>query len=586
MKKFSKVLSVLTAAAMVMSLAACGGKKTPTTESPSPSPSPTAEAPKGASLEDIIPKDTVTLNVYSQLANYSGEQIGWFAKVMKDKFNVKLNIIKQGDGTFATRMESGDLGDIVVFGNDGDEYQQAIAGNALFNWEEDNLVQDYGSHIWENMQIALEKNKSISGGKLYGFGHNVGSSTTEHEAFFYKPDIRWDLYKKLGYPEVNTLEDFVKVLEDMQKLEPKSETGGKTYGVSLFPDWDGNMVMTVKATAALYGWDEFGFGLYNVSTGEFQDTLKKDGVYLRMLKFYNTLYQKGLLDPDSMTQTYDDMSEDYKTGAAFWNIFDWMASGTYNTPEHLAAGKAMMPLAAKDQKNVAYGLNMNGGNRVWTIGAKTNYPELSMAIINWLSTPEGVMVSNWGPQGLTWDYKDGKPYLTELGEAVQKNGDTVLTGDYASAGKWVDGTNKINNTTWSLDAVNPDAKNGDTYNYRFWETRKDQPVSDIEQDWRTTVSASNANEYLEKNGNITISVGTTYSESPKSNELTTTWNQVKEAIKTYSWKAIYAKTDAEFDKIVNEMTDKANSYGYAECVKYQEGEAAIRKGLEDKIKNR
>jgi multiple sugar transport system substrate-binding protein/putative aldouronate transport system substrate-binding protein len=280
------------------------------------------------------------------------------------------------------------------------------------------------------------------------------------------------------------------------------------------------------------------------------------------------------------------MNEAYKTGAAFWNIFDWMASGTYNTPEHLAAGKAMMPLAAKDQKNVAYGLNMNGGNRVWTIGAKTNYPELSMAIINWLSTPEGVMVSNWGPQGLTWDYKDGKPYLTELGEATQKNGDTVLTGDYADAGKWVDGTNKINNTTWSLDAVNPDAKNGDTYNYRFWETRKDQPVSAIEQAWRTKVGASNANEYLEKNGNITISVGTTYSESAKSNELTTTWNQVKDAIKTYSWKAIYAKTDAEFDKIVNEMTDKANSYGYAECVKFQEGEAAIRKGLEDKIKNK
>lgn len=581
MKKFSKVLSVLTALAVTMSIAACG-KKEPVKETTSPTPTTSAEAE--VNLDDIIPKETVTLNVYSQLANYSGEQIGWFAKVMKDKFNVKLNIIKQADGVFATRMESGDLGDIVIFGNDGDEYQQAIAGNALYKWEQDNLLQDYGSYILKNMQIALEKNKALSKGTIYGFGHNVGSSTTEHEAFFYKPDIRWDLYKQLGYPEVNTLEDFVKVLGDMQKLAPKSDTGSKTYGVSLFPDWDGNMVMTVKSTAALYGYDEFGFGLYNVATGEYQDTLKDGGIYLRCLKFYNTLFQKGLLDPDSMTQTYDDMSEDYKTGAAFWNIFDWMASGTYNTPEHLAQGKAMMALAAKDQKNVAYGLNMNGGNRVWTIGAKTNYPELSMAIINWLATPEGVMVSNYGPQGLTWDYKDGKPYLTELGEACQKNGDTELTGDYT--GKWTDGTSKMNNSTWALDAVNPDAKNGDTYNSKFWETRKDQPVTEIEQDWRTKVGASNPTEYLAKSGNITISVGTTYSESAKSNELTTTWNQVKDTIKTYSWKAIYAKTDAEFDSIVKEMRDKANSYGYAECVKYQEGEAAIRKGLEDKVKNK
>ena len=31
---------------------------------------------------------TVTLTIYSQLANFSGEQMGWSAKILKDKFNV------------------------------------------------------------------------------------------------------------------------------------------------------------------------------------------------------------------------------------------------------------------------------------------------------------------------------------------------------------------------------------------------------------------------------------------------------------------------------------------------------------------
>lgn len=44
-------------------------------------------------LADIIPEETVTLDVFDQLANYSGEQIGWFGQIMLDKFNVKLNII-------------------------------------------------------------------------------------------------------------------------------------------------------------------------------------------------------------------------------------------------------------------------------------------------------------------------------------------------------------------------------------------------------------------------------------------------------------------------------------------------------------
>ena len=77
------------------------------------------EDPAKAIPEDVIPDETVTLNVFDQLANYSGEQIGWFGQVMLEKFNVKLNIIPDSDGTYETRMESGDLGDLVIWGNDG-----------------------------------------------------------------------------------------------------------------------------------------------------------------------------------------------------------------------------------------------------------------------------------------------------------------------------------------------------------------------------------------------------------------------------------------------------------------------------------
>lgn len=572
MKKGARLLSIMTACIMTFTLVGCGSKAKSTSD----------QASKN-DLKDIIPKNTVTLNVYDELANFSGEQIGWFGKIMKDKFNVKLNIVKSADGVFATRAESGNLGDLVIFGDDSTNYKQAVSGKLLYDWNKDDLLKDYGPYIEKNMQKALDKNKSISGGTLYGFGHDVGSSSKDYAASMYGPYIRWDLYKQLGYPKVNTLDDYVKILGDMQKLAPTSDTGKKTYGASLFKDWDGNMVMFAKSTAALYGWDEFGFGLYNVNTGEYQDALQKDGMYIKCLKFYNQLYQKGLLDPDSMTQTSDDMNETYKNGGAFFNIFDFLSANIYNTDKHLSAGKAMMPLAAADQKNVAYGLNVNGNNRLWTIGAKTQYPELCMAIINWLSTPEGVMTYTYGPKGVTWDYdKDGRPILTDLGEKCQSSGDTELTGAYS--GKFSDGNFKINNSTWALDSVNPDAKNGDTFNYKFWASRQSKNVSDVEGDWRKSTGATNINTYLKKNNQVAVSLGTTFAASAKSNELTTTWNQVKTAIVTYSWKAIYAKNDAEFDSIVKEMTDKANSYGYADCVKFQQNEAKTRKDLDDKAR--
>lgn len=212
--KFKKVLSLVLVSALAGSLVGCSGSTTSSTttgtdttadnsktESAATETAATTEADTDTAevdLSDIIPDETVTLNVYSQLANYEGEQIGWFAQIMKDKFNVKLNIISNGDGVFDTRMESGDLGDIVLFGSDGEEYTRAYSNGMLLDWNEDDILSDYGPHIVEYMQEALDKNQEISGGTVYGFGHDVASSAGQYADFDYHPDVRYDLYKAVG----------------------------------------------------------------------------------------------------------------------------------------------------------------------------------------------------------------------------------------------------------------------------------------------------------------------------------------------------------------------------------------------------
>jgi multiple sugar transport system substrate-binding protein/putative aldouronate transport system substrate-binding protein len=548
-----------------------------------------------ADLRGIIPKNTVELVIYTQLANFSGAQAGWAAEILKEKFNVKVTIINEMDGTFQTRMASGNLGDIVIFGNDGDEYLDAVEAGMLFDWEEDNLVQEFGPYIWEYMPIALNKNREIStiydaegniraGGKIYGFGHGVAANADSHEGFFYYPNMRFDLYERLGKPEINTLEDFIPVLEAMVALEPISDVGTKAYAVSSFPDWDGNMVMMVKSTGALYGYDEFHFGLYDTKTQTFEDCLKEGGMYLRALKFYNTLYQKGLFDEDAMTQQYPNMIEKYTVGAAHFNIFSWMAS-PFNTQEHLDQGRFMAPVPAKDQKNIAYGLNVFGKNRVWTIGAKTHYPELCMAIINWLCTPDGVLTYNYGPKGVTWDYDgDGNTYLTDLGLDTRRDGKTVITyKDFT--GTYEDGEFQHNNVTWARETVNPDSARGETFDWEVWQsTLEKEDLTPVEQRWREWSGFSTANEFLEKSGHISVAIGSEYSQSKQDAELATRWNQVKECITTGSWSAIYAKTDAEFDAIVAKMISDAKGYGYDECIEWCRNEALLRKAAEDKAK--
>ena len=105
--KAKKIVSLLLAAAMTVSMAACGGSNQ-TSASKNNSNNAAGDAAdedatesgvseetsedEAEDLADIIPEETVTLDVFDQLANYSGEQIGWFGQIMLDKFNVKLNI--------------------------------------------------------------------------------------------------------------------------------------------------------------------------------------------------------------------------------------------------------------------------------------------------------------------------------------------------------------------------------------------------------------------------------------------------------------------------------------------------------------
>ena len=592
--KAKKIVALLMAATMVASLTACGNSgTTPSTDSSTDNAADnnTADQSNTANdddddeedaedlLADVIPEETVTLDVFDQLANYSGEQIGWFGQIMLEKFNVKLNIIPDEDGVYETRMESGNLGDLVIWGNDSDEYLQAVDKGMLYDWNEDDLLAEYGPYIEENMPDALEKNINLSGGTLYGYGFDVAVDANEPQDIMYTWDLRWDMYKELGYPEIKNLDDMVDVLAQMKEICPTDDNGKTTYGVSLFNDWDGDMVMFVKSTAsAYYGYDEFGFGLYDSVEQKYYPCLEENGPYLTCLKFYNTLYQKGLLDPDSQTQKYDGMIEDYQNGAAFLNVFNFLGSAMYNSDAHAAEGKAMYACPPSEAQPIAYGLNIYGGNRIWSIGAKTEYPELCMAILNWLSTPEGRMTLEYGPKDVCWYYdENGKTCFTELGRTAKLDVKTEMSDGYS--GTFEDGNFKINNTTWAIDTLNTDS-NGDTFNYRAWASYNSEAGSDIEADWRAYTGCNTQNEYMKTVG-YRLAPGTTYSGGVRSDELQVKWNQVADCIKTNSWKAIYASSDAEFDSIVADMISQAESYGYAECIEFQENEAKIRAAAEN-----
>jgi multiple sugar transport system substrate-binding protein/putative aldouronate transport system substrate-binding protein len=531
--------------------------------------------------------DLYKVNVYSQLANYAGVQVGWFGKIVKDKFNMELNIIPTGDGIFSTRMASGNLGDLILFGNDGSEFLDAIEAGMLLDWSRGDILEEHGPDIKQNLSRALKKNADVFGGgiRIYGFGHNVSSTPFMSEAAFYHPDIRFDLYQRIGSPAIPNLMAYLDVMKRMVDIAPRSDSGLPAYGFSLFSDWDGDVVMSVKCMGAFYGYDEFGFALYHVETNTVQPIFDNNSLYLQGLKFFNRAYQMGLLDPDSATQTFSDVIEKYSDGRVYWSLFNWLGPANYNTAERLAQGKGMFAVPAADQKNVVYGTSIYGNNRIWSIGARAKSPERIMAFINWLCTPEGVMTNQYGPQGVTWDYDgDNKAYLTPLGIQIQDGDKTVQMPLSAGGGTYLDGENKLNNTTFTLDEINPIS--GERYNKAFWSSELNRETSNARNAWRQAMGVLSDDELLEKRGLKAVVVASDYVMDKRSDSLEQKWVQVSNVIKTGSWRAIYANSDAEYNRIVAEMIAQAKAFGYDECLAWnmEQGQlraAAVRRALEN-----
>ena len=213
------------------------------------------------------------------------------------------------------------------------------------------------------------------------------------------------------------------------------------------------------------------------------------------------------------------------------------------------------------------------------------YPEKSMQVLNWLCTPEGGMTIWYGLKGLMWDHdENGNTYFTELGKKCYDDNSTDLSGvewtspytgeTYTLSGTFGDGMIQINNITWAMGATNPDS-NGERFNQATWASNLGDPKNDTEADWREKTGASSPQEYLDST-DYTMVTKPVYVSEEKSGELDLKWQQVTKAIREGSWKAIYAKSDKEFDQLVTKMRTAADGYGYAECVDWCKTDAAAR----------
>ena len=553
-KKLTAGLAAGLATAMMFSLAACGGD----------------------TAQDDTTDDgsLMTVEVFDALANYQGEQKGWFAKLVKDKFNIKLNIIAPnvaggGSTLFDTRSASGNLGDIIIYGYENGQGAKLVKSKLLADMTP---YLDGMDNIKAN-QLAIDAMNETMGQEdgVWGIPGSVSSlaptEASEGLEPTFGPYLRWDYYKAVGYPEIDTLEDLIPVLKQMQDKARETEGRDDIYAMSLFKDWDGNMMNNAKQPTCFYGYDELGFVLAKADGSDYQSITDEGGIYERTIKFFNAAYRAGIVDPESTTQNYDTMNSKYKEGKVLFSFWPWLGQAAYNTNENKEAGKGFMMAPLKDQKIFSYGATPTGGKTFIGIGAKAKNKQRLVKFIDWLFSSEGVYDSGAqtggaaGPKGLNWELNDdGEPVLTDFGSNVLSGGSANVPEDWGG-GSYTDGISALNFPTVNVNDTDPET--GYSYNATMWPSELEKANANaLNQDWSEHMGGySTTMEYLEANDMIAVAPGSSYMSPQEDSQITTLRGSVKTEIVNASWKASFASSEAECDKILKEMRETVKGLG-------------------------
>ena len=514
-------------------------------------------------------KELLTIDVYDDAANYNGIQSGWFAKLIKDKFNIELNIIASqvvGNTIYATRSEEGNLGDILVV--DKAKFPEIV---------EAGLAKDISDKLPACENIMKFKtqidvyNKGLTGedGKYYGIPTEMtdtSPTSITDDVIYSSPMLRWDLYKQIGSPKLENLDDLLAALEKIHEVHPTNEEGDPAYPFSLWPDWDGNDNMigpaNVVQLTTWYGQKLKGSAML-MPDMTFSPLYERENAYYKITKFLNQANQKGLVDPDSGTQNWDNACAKMSSGRVDVMWYSWQV-GFWNSVDRLNAGTAFRFIPVNDMKFYADADRYFGSDRMFGIGAGVEGEKYDriMEFLDWYASPEGATFEHDGIEGLNYVVENGKfkPYKDN---ALMDN---LPVPDEFGGGGYNDGNNAINQWIVSALCVNP--LTGERYAQKYWQAYKDMTMTQMKKEWQEYFEAEDPVDYMKKHGQLLASPSVDFTPASDTPDIAAIRVDINKQLCTYTWQLIFAESDDDFEALWDKMIEKMDGFGYKDLYAY------------------
>lgn len=353
-----------------------------------------------------LTEEPITLTVFAAMdSNLTGiindyNENGFFEELEK-RTGVHLDFIIPAAGNekeaYNLMIASGELADIIT--HNGYSYPEGLDAAVDDGYYLDltpyldTCLPDYNRV--RTSDPVMEKSTTTDKGRVVGL-HIL---YTEKQGPWMGMQIRKDWLDELGLEVPETYDELEEVLKAFK--EKKNAYAPISIGKK-------GTMETSHALSAGYGvLESYQQVDGSVIYGPMEDGWRE---YLTML---NRWYEEGLIDPDFMTnggwQVDTGMVLNGETGV--WNAMYTMIS-QYEAGGDIEVVPMTSPVKEKGDKLHIRREDGYVGNAV-TISADCKYPEIAMKLWNYLYSEEGSLLANYGVEGDTFNYVDGKPQVSD-----------------------------------------------------------------------------------------------------------------------------------------------------------------------------
>lgn len=490
----------------------------------------------------------------------SGTMTGAYGEVFA-RHGLEVEVVAYSPEKLQAMLASGDLADVIWL--EQKEMLTVAESGLIINLDEhlDKLPNMMANPQFEASLNFARQYNSNGTGKLYYIGTVGGSSIavaadTDRNAI----KMNWPIYKAAGYPEFSQLEDVIPVLKKMQETKPATDAGLPTYGMHLFSDFDTAYFWNMSAIYTILGKDStyLPYGIeFDPVTHTGVSIFSEGSVYYRGLKFMNEMNKAGLIDPDSMSQTRSTAKTKIESGAALagWaGNPGWEAQGYY--PVVFDEFTPYMNFAA----NFA-----TGG---YCIAANTKNLDAALTLLDLFCSEDDCMDMRNGLKGGAWDTDEtGMPYITEeyfqfmesgAEKFVPSNG--LPTSEYLGFSSGLFGTGYLLKD-YGISLCIADFPDMLAYRYS----------SELALDWAAHYGHPYLRALMDARNQPTSIQRESFTAflTPDDDDMIMTKAALKDIIVPASWQMIYAKDEAEFNKIWADAKAKCESLGLDYVVQYK-----------------